>query len=190
MKFSLYFYFVTFSIFACKQSVPKVGEAPPEFSKMTWLQSQDLQWKDLKNNVVLLRWWTDGCIFCVQSADALNGWHRQYRDSGLVVIGLYHPKPEPRQCDPEEIREYVAEKHFQFPVAIDQDWTHLKKYWLNNGPREFTSVSFLIGRNGKIRYIHPGGEYHKELDSGHEKCVSDYYEFEGHILSALRESFD
>jgi hypothetical protein len=46
-------------------------------------------------------------------------------------------------------------------VAIETDWKTLHQWWLDGGRRDFTSVSFLIDREGMIRHIHPGGEHVK-----------------------------
>lgn len=170
----------------CNQNDLKIGDIAPAFTKMEWIQSPPLILSDLKGKVVLIRWWTDQCIYCVQSADALNTWHKSYSDSGLVVIGLYHPKPLPKQCDIEEIREFAMEKEFQFPIAIDNQWTNLKKFKGELNPENFTSLSFLIGKDSKIIYIHPGGEYHETLEKGHENCVRDYYEIQQRIQLAIR----
>jgi peroxiredoxin len=65
----------------------------------------------------------------------------------------------------EKIKEHSASLGFKFPVAIDRDWITLKNWWLNkNRKARWTSVSFLIDRNGIIRYIHPGGQYVKGDD--------------------------
>jgi len=133
-----------------------------------------------------MRWRTEECILCINSANALNEWHEMYSDSGLVVIGFYHPKPEPKVCNVEDVREFVLDKAFQFPIAIDDQWLNLKKYWLDAKPRAFTSVSFLIDRQGIIRHIHPGGEYHKEFTEGHETCVEDYFKLNTKIVECIR----
>lgn len=170
---------------SCQQKELSVGVPAPELINMQWLQSPKLKLSDLKGKVVLMRWWTDECMFCINSADALNDWYQTYSDSGLVIIGLYHPKPEPKVCDPEDVREFALDKEFRFPIAIDDQWLNLKKYWLDAKPREFTSVSFLIDRKGIIRYIHLGGEYHKEFSEGHQKCVDDYLTLEKTIVECL-----
>lgn len=189
-KFYLTFFIINFSFLilqsSCQQKELSVGTPAPELLNMQWLQSAKLKLSDLKGKVVLMRWWTDECIFCIQSADALNEWYQTYSDSGLVVIGLYHPKPEPKDCDPEEVREFVLDKEFRFPIAIDDHWLNLKKYWLDAKPRDFTSVSFLIDRKGIIQYIHPGGEYHKEVAESHDKCVKDYLELQRKIQECIR----
>ena len=70
-----------------------------------------------------------------------------------------------------------------FPVAIDRDWITLRKWWLNKNPKaRWTSVSFLIDRNGIIRYVHPGGQYVKGDD--------DYIALKSKIEKLLTEKVD
>ena len=56
---------------------------------------------------------------------------------------------------------------FLCPVAIDRDWKTLHRWWLDEEKRGWTSVSFLLDRQGVIRHIHPGGQYVKG-DKGYE----------------------
>ncbi len=174
-------------LLSCNRAELKIGDKAPEFEKMEWIQSPPLHLLQLKRKVVLIRWWTDACVFCENTAESLNKWHETYADSGLVIIGIYHPKPDPKACDAEEVREFAREKGFLFPIAIDDKWINLQKFWLHSGPKKFTSVSFLVDASGAIRYIHPGGEYHEQLAEGHENCVRDFHILEQEIQHALRE---
>ena len=97
---------------------------------------------------------------CRASAPYLNAFHRDFNDRGLVVIGMYTPKPYPRPTSTEVVQKFVQDYGFQFPVAVDDDWATLKKFWLDRVPdADYTSVSFLIDKEGVIRLIHPGGAY-------------------------------
>lgn len=132
---------------------------PPEWTLTDWLNSEPLTLASLRGKVVLVRWWTaPGCPYCAASADALNGWWKKYRDRGLVVIGAYHHK-----ADTPLTREHVAQQAkrlgFPFPIAIDPDWRTLHRWWLDKTERGWTSVTFLIGRDGTIHHIHGGGAY-------------------------------
>jgi hypothetical protein len=40
--------------------------------------------------------------------------------------------------------------------------------------RRFSSMSFLLDRAGRIRFVHPGGEFHEGGGSGHEECNAAY----------------
>ena len=124
-----------------------------------WINSKPLALKDLKGKVVLVRWWTGGgCPFCAATAPALNRFHANYADKGLVVIGFYHHKAQ-GPLDLASVKKATKSFGFQFPVAVDPNWRTLKKWWLGGKRRQWTSVSFLIDRRGMIRHIHPGGQY-------------------------------
>ena len=126
------------------------------------MNSKPLKLADLKGKVVLVRWWTaPGCPFCAATAPALNEFHELYKDRGLVVIGIYHHKSD-QPLKSEDVVKQAEKLGFKFPVAIDPEWQTLKKWWIQAGDRNFTSVSFLIDRAGLIQHIHPGGQYPKE----------------------------
>lgn len=138
-----------------------LGTKPPEWKLSNWLNSTPLTLEGLRGNVVLVRWWTaPGCPYCAATAPALNEFDQTYRDQGLQVIGVYHHKSaEP--FDMEKVKQRTARYGLQFPVAVDDDWQTLKRWWLDHDDRAWTSVSFLLDRTGKIRFIHPGGQYEK-----------------------------
>jgi len=125
-----------------------------------WLNSAPLQLAQLPGQVVLVRWWTaPECPFCAATAPALNDFHARYAARGLRVIGFYHHKAA-APLDVTDVARYAKLFGFEFPVAIDPSWATLKAWWLTQ-ERRFTSVTFLIDRQGVIRFIHPGGRYVK-----------------------------
>jgi len=148
-----------------------IGQQTPVLGLKHWLNSPPLEMSDLRGKVVLLRWWTQGCPYCEATAPALIDLQKVYGGKGLQVIGVYHPKP-PGNWDMKAVTAAAQEKHFTFPIALDGDWSALKRWWLFK-ERDFTSVSFLVDQRGIIRYVHPGGEFH-EGQSGemasHEAC--------------------
>lgn len=163
-----------------------IGKPAPSLALKDWLNSKPLDISDLRGKVVLLRWWTEGCPYCVATAPALLSLERAYGSRGLQVIGIFHPKP-PGKWTMDEVRRAAGEKHFTFPVAVDGDWTALKRWWLTKD-RDFTSVSFLVDRNGIIRYIHPGGEFHEGQQGGmptHEACNRDMHFIQREIAKLL-----
>ena len=67
--------------------------------------------------------------------------------NGLVVVGMYTPKPRPRAVTLDEVRGYVKAYGFTFPVAIDADWAALHELWLDRlAEAKFTSATLLIDR--------------------------------------------
>ncbi len=187
------FIWLTLGAWAVGKAVPSLaaegeellGRRAPEWNAVDWLQSEPLRLADLRGQVVLIRWWTDSCPMCARSAPALNEFHDLYSKRGLVVIGMYHPKPSTRQVSSEELQKVVEQRGFQFPIGLDLDWSNLRKFWLDGGRRRATSVSFLIDRQGRIRHIHPGPEFHKQGQGEHARCRFEYLELQHRIVELL-----
>ncbi len=140
--------------------VPEWPTKPPE----KWIQGGPLTLADLRGKVVLIRFFMDAdCPLCRGTAPALNELHRDFSARGLVVIGMYTPKPRPRPVGQEIVREYVRAYGFDFPVAVDDDWSALRRLWLDRVPdAAYTSASLLIDRDGILRHVHEGGLYAKD----------------------------
>jgi peroxiredoxin len=163
-----------------------LGKAAPPLALKNWLNSKPLETSDLRGKVVLLRWWTEGCPYCEATAPALINLERAYGARGLQVMGIFHPKP-PGKWSMEQVRRAAEEKHFKFPIAVDGDWSALKRWWLTQD-RDFTSVSFLVDQEGIIRYIHPGGEFHEGQQGGtstHEACNREIRFIQTEIVKLL-----
>jgi peroxiredoxin len=96
----------------------------------------------------------------------------------LVVIGFYHHKSD-HPLTPDHVAKQAERLGFKFPVAVDPESQTLNKWWLDTGDRDFTSVSFLIDKAGRIQHIHPGGEYPKDS--------KDYQMMKSKIEELLKE---
>jgi peroxiredoxin len=142
---------------------------------------------DLRGQVVLIRFFTGvGCPYCRGTAPSLNEFHQEFSARGLVVIGIYTPKPRPRTVPLDEVRECVKAYGFEFPVAIDADWSALRRLWLDRVPdAEYTSSSLLIDRHGILRHVHEGGIYAK--DAADPKARQDYQEMRRAIVEAVSQ---
>ena len=160
----------------------------PEWIVNGWVNSPQLQIDQLKGKVVLIRWWLETCPYCKASAPTLNEFYDAYKDEGLEIIGMYHPKPFGRKVTAEEVKMFADAKEFEFPIAIDQEWKSLRTYWPDEVKMNYTSVSFLLDRKGIIRYIHPGGSYSKLAEPFRmEQWREDYYEIKKILEGLLRQ---
>lgn len=134
-----------------------IDQPAPPWYVAQWFNSPPLALEDLRGKVVLVRWFMDpSCPFCSGTAPTLRALHERYADKGLAVIGMYHHKAE-TPLDPVEVEGWVKHFGYQFPVAIDKDWTTLRRWWLDGHDRSYTSVSFLIDKAGVVRRVHLGG---------------------------------
>ena len=171
-----------------KEDDELIGKPTPEWGTLEWMNSQPLKLNALADKVILIRWWTETCPFCSRSAPALNEFHDTFKDKGLIVIGMYHPKP-PGPRRQEALEKAVKRLGFEFPIALDMNWDMLKRYWLARGRHRWTSVSFLIDKRGIIRYIHPGGEYYKGKGETRTEAQRDYDELKAMVEKLIAEPY-
>ncbi len=165
-----------------------LGAPAPEWAFTRWVRGHPETLAQLRGKVVLLRWWTTGCHFCQTTLPVIEKLRVAHEKDGLVVIGVFHPKPEPRDESNPAIIAGANERGFHGPLAFDRDWKTLGRYWLDgHDERNWTSVSFLIGRDGTIRWVHGGGEYHPNDDPRHQRCDLQYHDLEKALATALAE---
>jgi peroxiredoxin len=152
-----------------------------------WVQGGPLGLADLRGKVVLIRFFMDArCPLCLGTAPALNEFDRDFGPKGLVVIGMYTPKPRPRPTKVSEVRSYVKAFGFRFPVAVDDEWSALRRLWLDRVPEsEYTSVSLLIDRDGIVRHVQLGGLYAKNAKDSQGR--RDYEAMREGIVALLAE---
>jgi peroxiredoxin len=156
-----------------------VGTVPPAWTTEEWLHSPPLTLGGLHGRVVLVRWFMGtSCPMCSATAPSLNAFHRDYASKGLTVVGMYHHKEE-APLKPGEYAAFATSFGFEFPVAQDPKWTTLRSWWLDGHERNFTSVSFLLDRQGRVRGIHQGGRYaqgdadYEAMKRGIEKLLAE-----------------
>jgi peroxiredoxin len=165
----------------------KLGRA---WSFTRWVDSPPLTLESLRGKVVLVRWFNTGCRFCTTTLPAIETLRTRYAPQGLVVVGVFHPKPVGRVND-AFVRRTARRLGFHGPIAVDEDWSTLERWWLADHPQgNWTSVSFLIDRDGIVRWAHPGGEYHPSAEPRHAACDASYKELERTIRRLLADRED
>lgn len=164
-----------------------VGQPAPEWGTHRWVQGGPLSLASLRGRVVLVRFFMSAdCPYCRGTAPSLNELHRALGPAGLVVVGMFTPKPRPRPTSIEEVRGYVEAYGFEFPVAVDDEWTALRALWLDRVPdAKFTSSSLLIDKRGIVRHVHPGGIFAK--DGPDPRARRDYEALRAAIEKLLAE---
>jgi thiol-disulfide isomerase/thioredoxin len=165
----------------------RIGVPAPAFPALEWLGTAPLTLHGLRGRVVLIRFWTDTCPFCRATAPALAQLDADYRERGVTVIGMYHPKPRGTERTPAEVAAVIEGWGWRFPVGLDTQWAALAAFWLDHGPRDHTSVSFVLDRQGVIRHVHPGPEFHPDGPAEHEDCRRDYAEIRATLDALLAE---
>ena len=133
----------------------KEARIAPEFARGTkWLQSKPLTLASLRGKVVVVHFWTFGCINCIHNYPAYKAWHEKYAGKGVTIVGIHTPEFA-NEADVKRVLASARKNGLKFPIAVDnggQNW----KNWKN---RYWPSI-YLIDKKGRVRYRWEG-----ELDS-------------------------
>ena len=151
----------------------RVGTRFPqlEFDSELPAQTEDSDAKQVK--ATLYRWWTNACPYCEASLPAIEKLRQEYGPKGLRVVGVYHPKPQ-RSVDDEAVLAMAQRFGYKGELAVDADWSQLRKAYLSTGRRRATSVTFLVDSAGVTRFLHPGPVLFPSEDSQYKTENGDY----------------
>jgi thiol-disulfide isomerase/thioredoxin len=130
--------------------LPDLGAAP-EFQNEVWLNSDSpVSLADQRGKVVLLEFWTFGCINCQRTIPFVQEWQAAYEGDDFTVISIHYPEFA-YEREVENVQDALARFDITYPVAIDNDrltWrAYSQRYW---------PTTYLIDKNGRIRYQHIG----------------------------------
>ena len=166
-----------------------VGTDFPRLKFERWVGTPDGKAPELEDHVVLYRWWTGGCSFCEKSLPAIESLRAKYEPRGLRVVAVYHPKPV-RKVSDADIRAAAEEMGYEGAIAVDEDWSELRRAWLNAGKRRATSVTFLVDGKGVIRFVHPGPAFFPSEDPGDAEEARSFAALDRAISELVRAPAD
>ena len=131
-----------------------LGPAPELAGITTWINSQPLTLAQLRGKVVLIHFWTFGCINCIHVQPYVKAWSERYGRDGFVVIGVHTPELS-FERDIGNVRAAVARADVRFPVAFDPAYATWNVYRNSYWP-----AFYFIDKAGRIRHVHFGeGDY-------------------------------
>ena len=132
----------------------KAGETPPELTitgpdgapaQLTDLDGRPVSLSALRGKAVWLNFWATWCPPCQSETPIIRDIAAQYRDRGLVVIGI-----TVQETSQGDVRAYVD--RYQLGYVVAGDWTGeiFRSYRLRGLPTQF-----FIGPEGAIRAVVP-----------------------------------
>jgi peroxiredoxin len=131
----------------------------PDFT-LHAMSGPNLRLQELRGRVVMVNFWATWCGPCRQEMPHLNRLHEKYSRSGFVLLGVNVDD------DPQNAAAVAAKLGIQFPVLLDTDKKVSDQYDLMAMPS-----TYLIDRDGKVRYLHRG--YLSGYEEQYEKQIRE-----------------
>jgi thiol-disulfide isomerase/thioredoxin len=131
-----------------------------------WINSEPLTLAGLRGKVVLVNFWTYGCFNCQNTLPHVKAWWDEYKDQGLVIVGVHTPEFESEK-KLENVQAAVEREGLGWPVVQDNDkliWSaYRNRFW----PR-----FYLVDHRGQIVYDHIGEGAYDETARQIERALA------------------
>jgi peroxiredoxin len=130
--------------------VKSVGTPAPDFT-LSNLEGKEVKLSQFKGKVVLLNFWSSWCIPCRSEMPTIELLHREYKDKGLIVLGI----------DDEESQKQAAflqKFGFSFTSLVESKRQASNLYSIGGIP-----TTVLIDQQGKIKAYDQGTASYESL---------------------------
>lgn len=147
---------LTTAAFSLVAAPLKVGNSFPDLSKF----KLEGALPDLNGKVVLVDFWASWCAPCKESFPTMNDLQKRYGPQGLIIIAVNVDENNSDMVD------FLKKHKAEFTVVRDAGQKLVDEVNVSTMP-----TSFLIDRNGKVRFTHSGfrgdekKKYEQEIES-------------------------
>ena len=142
---------------AASAVVPNVKHpfpAPELVGLKNWVNSEPLTLASLQGKVVLVNFWTFGCINCRNTLPHVKALYAKYHAKGFEIIGVHAPEFG-YEKDAANVHKAVVREGIQWPVAQDNTFSTWNEY-----RNQFWPAFYYVDRSGRVRHIYAGeGSY-------------------------------
>ncbi len=122
----------------------EVGSPAPSFS-LEDLIGNTVTLSTFEGKVVLVDFWAPWCTPCKEELPTLEGLYRRYNQDGFEIIAVAVDSSE------KAVSRFLQRIIVSYPVVLDNNKSVSESYRCSHLP-----TSYIIGREGILRYIHKG----------------------------------
>ncbi len=115
--------------------------------------------RDLAGRVVLLDFWTYGCINCIHVVPDLSSLEQKYDGRPFAIVGVHSAKFENERGD-GTLRDAVLRYDIRHPVVSDPDYAIWNEYSVKAWP-----TLVLVGPDRRVLAVLAGEGHRAELDA-------------------------
>ena len=130
-----------------------VGESAPDFTLVD-LEGNQVSLSDFRGKTVFVNFWATWCPPCRAEMPEIEAVYQEYKDKGVVVIGVDILEPE------DVVRQFVEQGGYSWIFALDTSGEVAANYEITAIP-----TSFFIDREGIIQVVAIGAMTKRTMET-------------------------
>ncbi len=148
-----------------------LGETAPALTSIDrWLPNKPETLESMRGKVILLDFWATWCGPCLAAFPSLIDWHKEFKDDGLVILGVtryYGQSDDGKPSDSKEfkfLQDFKVEFKLPYRFVVANSQANQITYGAKSIP-----TAVLIDRKGIVRFVESGTgetrekEIHKKI---------------------------
>lgn len=132
-------------------ALPIESNLPALDGAIQWINSPPLATPALHGKVVLIDFWTYTCINWRRTLPYVRAWAENYKDHGLIVIGVHTPEFG-FEKNLDNVHSAMNSLAIGYPVAVDSNYRIWRAF-----SNQYWPAIYIADAQGRIRY-HQFGE--------------------------------
>ena len=132
---------------------PEIGRLAPDFTLID-LKGNEVNLSDFRGKTVFINFWATWCPACRAEMPEIEAVYQEYKDKGVVVIGVDILEPE------DVVRQFVEQGGYSWIFILDATGAVSDDYRVVAIP-----TSFFIDREGIIQAVNIGAMTKRAMES-------------------------
>jgi thiol-disulfide isomerase/thioredoxin len=129
------------------------GESAPDFTLVD-LEGNQVSLSDFRGKTVFINFWATWCPPCRAEMPEIEAVYQEYKDKGVVVIGVDILEPE------DVVRQFVEQGGYSWTFVLDISGEVAANYRITAIP-----TSFFIDREGIIQAVNIGAMTKRAIEN-------------------------
>ena len=129
------------------------------------INNQEYTLEKYQDKTIFLNFWSTTCSICKEELESIEKLYQEYQNKDVIILTIVSPKES--KASKEEIKKYIEDKNYTFPVLIDEENTTFENYFITSYPNTF------IIKDNEIKEKIPGAlkyeQLKEEIESSREK---------------------
>lgn len=144
--------------------LPYLGIAPEFLEPGPWHKSDGFSLYSKRGDVVLIHFWTQGCINCIHALPKIQKLHERYglekahEKRKLVVVGVHAPEFAYERSQ-SKVADAIERHSLSYPNFQDNAFLSWNEYG-----NQYWPGLYLIDSRGNLRYTHFGEGAYEETE--------------------------